>query len=141
MFRIDDPRFIPPHMLEKWPQLRELAGAPKENKYHAKKTEVDGIRYDSKKEANRYQELLMLERAGQIKDLRRQVRYELQEGFIGISGKLVRPIYYVADADYYEGGKHIVEDVKSPATKTKTYLIKRKLFRKLYPDVLFKEVE
>lgn len=142
MFRIDDPRFIPQHMLERWPQLRELAGEKpaKPPKYHNTKTEVDGVMFDSLKEANRFQELRMLEKAGQIKDLRRQVRYELQEGFIGMYGKPVRPIYYIADADYWENGKHIVEDTKSPATrKIKSYRLKKKMFEKRYPDIEFRE--
>ena len=47
------------------------------NKYGNKKTVVDGITFDSRKEAKRYQELKLLEKAGEIKDLRRQVKYEL----------------------------------------------------------------
>lgn len=140
-YRIESIHELPPELLRRNPQLLELAGeSPKPNKYHANKTTVDGIVFDSKKEANRYQELLMMERAGQIKDLRRQVRYLLQEGFIGISGKLVRPIFYVADADYYDDGRHIVEDVKSPATrKIKSYQIKRKMFEKRYSEIEFRE--
>lgn len=141
-YRIESIHELPPELLRRNPQLLELAeNASKPNKYHAKKTEIGGIIYDSKKEANRYQELLIMERAGQIKSLRRQVKYELQEGFIGISGKLVRPICYVADADYYEGDRHIVEDTKSPATrKIKSYQIKRKMFEKRYSDIEFREV-
>lgn len=146
MFRIDDPRFIPPHMLEKWPQLRELAGGnggsgvTTRAKYGNKKTVIDGVSYDSLKEGNRYQELLIMERVGKIQELRRQTRYELQEGFVGISGKWVRPIYYIADADYWENGQHVVEDTKSPPTrKIKSYLLKKKMFQKKYPDIVFIE--
>jgi hypothetical protein len=75
------------------------------------------------KEANRWCELKMLEKAGLIKDLQRQVKFELipkQDG--------ERAVYYVADFVYVEDGKKIVEDVKSAVTKkNKEYVIKRKL--------------
>lgn len=138
-YRIDSIRDLPPELLKRNPQLLDIE-SPKPNKYHANKTTVDGITFDSAKEANRYQELLMLERAGQIKDLKRQVKYELQEGFIGISGKWVRPIVYVADSDYWEQGRHVVEDTKSVATKKiKSYVLKKKMFQKRYPEIEFRE--
>lgn len=138
-YRIDSIRDLPPELLKRNPQLMELE-APKPPKYHNQKTTVDGITFDSAKEAGRYHELMMMERAGQIKDLRRQVKYELQEGFIGISGKWVRPIYYVADADYWEQGRHVVEDTKSVATKKiKSYVLKKKMFQKRYPEIEFRE--
>jgi ABC-type dipeptide/oligopeptide/nickel transport system ATPase subunit len=75
------------------------------------------------KEANRWCELKMLEKAGLIQDLQRQVKFELipkQDG--------ERAVHYVADFVYVEDGKKIVEDVKSAATKkNKEYVIKRKL--------------
>ena len=143
VYRIDSIHELPQEILRRNPKLLELAGEPlpKENKYHAKKVTVDGITYDSTKEANRFQQLLLMERSGRISELRRQVRYELQEGFIGLAGKWVRPIYYVADADYREGGRHVVEDTKSPATrKIKSYQLKRKMFEKRYPEIEFREV-
>jgi hypothetical protein len=90
------------------------------NKYNAKKTYVDGIAFDSKKEAKRYQELKLLERGGVISDLDCQVKFELipkQEG--------ERPCYYVADFVYTENGKKVVEDVKG--FRTDIYKLKRKL--------------
>jgi hypothetical protein len=90
------------------------------NKYNAKKTYVDGIAFDSKKEAKRYQELKLLERGGVISDLDCQVKFELipkQEG--------ERPCYYVADFVYTENGKKVVEDVKG--FRTDVYKLKRKL--------------
>ena len=138
-YRVDSIHELPPELLKRNPQLMEIE-SPKPNKYHANKTTVDGITFDSAKEANRYHELLLLECAGQIQHLKRQVRYELQEGFIGISGKWVRPIYYVADADYWEQGRHVVEDTKSPATKKiKSYQIKKKMFEKKYSEIEFRE--
>ena len=94
------------------------------NKYGAKKITVDGITFDSKKEANRYCELRLLEKAGYIENLQRQVRYTLipkQEG--------ERACEYVADFVYIENGKTVVEDVKSKATRTDAYIIKRKLMK------------
>ena len=80
----------------------------------------DGIKHDSIKEANRWCELKLLERAGKIRHLQRQVKYHLipkQEG--------EREVYYIADFVYQEDGKLVVEDVKGK--RTKEYIIKRKL--------------
>ena len=92
------------------------------NKYHASKTEIDGIRFDSRKEAARYSELKLLERAGEIRDLQLQVPFELipkQEG--------ERACTYVADFVYHmtDTGKMVVEDAKG--MRTDVYKIKRKL--------------
>lgn len=94
-------------------------------KYQNKKTEVDGIIFDSKKEAKRYKELLLLESAGAITDLRRQVKYELIPSQ-RIDGKVAeRKVEYIADFVYTQDGETIVEDTKG--FKTKDYIIKRKL--------------
>ena len=97
------------------------------NKYGNRKTMVDGITFDSAKEAQRWAELKLLERAGQIFELQRQVPFVLvpkQER----DGKVIeRPVVYRADFVYTENGKEVVEDVKSTATKTKEYILKRKL--------------
>lgn len=96
------------------------------SKYRAKKTEVDGIVFDSKKEAKRYQELKLFERAGVISDLQRQVKFELIPSQ-KIDGKVAeRACSYVADFVYKDKeGNTIVEDTKG--VKTKDYIIKRKL--------------
>lgn len=112
------------------------------SKYKAVKTEVDGIVFDSKKEAQRYQQLKLMLKAGMICDLKRQVRYELVPAQY-IDGKCVeRPVTYVSDFEYYllkpypSGtvmigpdektiGQHIVEDVKG--MRTDVYKMKRKL--------------
>lgn len=107
------------------------------NKYHAQKTEVDGITFDSKKEAKRYALLKQLERFGMISDLRRQVPFELQPGYTNNQGKKIRAITYVADFVYVENGKQIVEDTKG--FKTKEYQIKRKLFEYRFPQYTFVE--
>lgn len=110
----------------------------KESKYHNVKTEVNGIRFDSKKEARRYQELLSLQELGLIEDLRLQVNFTLQEAFTKPNGERVRAIVYKADFTYKKrdgnGGYtlYIVEDVKSKATKARTYEIKKKLMREKF---------
>lgn len=96
-------------------------------KYHNRKTVVNGHTFDSKKEANRYSELLLLERAGAIHDLRTQVKYVLIPSQRSKeTGKVIeRECSYKADFVYTEGGETVVEDVKG--YRTKEYIIKRKL--------------
>ena len=108
-------------------------------KYQAIKCTYDGIQFDSRKEMRRYQELLLLQRAGAILNLRRQVKYilipaqyETYERYGKNGNKLKdgqrcieKECAYVADFVYEENGKEIVEDTKG--IKTKDYIIKRKL--------------
>lgn len=96
-------------------------------KYNNQKITVNGQVFDSKKEANRYQELLLLEKAGVIKNLSRQVKFVLIPSQRDESGKVIeRECSYKADFVYYEeGGETVVEDVKG--FRTKEYIIKRKL--------------
>jgi hypothetical protein len=97
------------------------------HKYGAKRTEVDGIKFMSQSEANRYVELKLLERSGQIQNLSLQPRFTLQEGFLNVDTlEKERKIEYVADFMYTENNETIVEDVKG--MKTADYKIKRKLF-------------
>ena len=111
----------------------------KENKYHTQKTTVGGIEFDSKKESKRFMELQYLEKAGKIKDLQRQVRFILQDGFIDRDGNKIRPISYLADYYYVQNGQKVVEDCKSPATRTQVYLVKKKMFLFRYRDIKFIE--
>lgn len=106
-------------------------------KYRAKKTEIDGIKFDSKKEAKRYIVLKALESKGEIKKLMLQPRFLLQEGFRK-NGKAYRKIEYVADFMYEQDGKLIIEDVKG--IKTDVYKLKQKLFEKRYQDLTIKEI-
>lgn len=99
------------------------------SKYHAKKTVVDGMTFDSRREADRYLVLKSMEEDGDIEDLRRQVRYELVPAF-DVDGKHYRPVFYVADFVYVEDGKEVVEDVKG--MKTDVYRLKSKLFARRY---------
>lgn len=103
------------------------------SKYHAKKTTVDGITFDSRREADRYLILKSMEEDGAIEDLRRQVRYELVPAF-DVDGKHYRPVFYVADFVYVEDGKEVVEDVKGMATDV--YRLKSKLFARRYGKVI-----
>ena len=112
----------------------------KKNKYGNKKTVVDGITFDSRKEANRYAELKILERGGVITDLELQPRFELLSGFRR-NGKTYRKIEYVADFSYNESGRTVVEDVKSVITrKNPVYVIKKKLLLNKFSDIDFREV-
>lgn len=120
-------------------QFREMLQPQKTNKYNAVKTETDGIVFDSKKEATRYWQLVLLAKEGKVKNLQRQVRFVLQEGFINNEKQKVRPIFYFADFCYERNGVKIVEDVKSPATRTQVYKVKKKLFQYRYPEYKFVE--
>ena len=121
-------------------------------KYKNQKQVIDNITFDSKREARRYTELKLLERAGKISNLRLQVEYELipacYERYERYSKKtgnrlkdgmrcVERAISYKADFVYKEDGKTVVEDTKG--FKTKDYIIKRKLMRHLF-GIEIKEV-
>ena len=122
----------------------------KTNKYKNQNVIVDNIKFDSKKEANRYFELRALEKSGKIADLKRQVKYVLipaqrepdRVGARGgiIKGKLIeRECSYVADFVYkdLEKGELVVEDTKG--FRTPEYIIKRKLMLYQY-GIIIKEV-
>lgn len=95
------------------------------SKYGNRKTQRDGVTFDSRKEARRWSELLLLEKAGAIQSLQRQVRYELLPSQ-RIDGKVVeRAVHYVADFVYEQDGAIVVEDTKG--FRTPDYIIKRKL--------------
>lgn len=125
-------------------------------KYNASKCFVDGIKFDSKHEAERYLELKLLERGGVISDLRLQVEFELIPAQYEpdtitltktgkekiVKGKCIeRKCSYLADFVYLdnETGKTIVEDAKSPITRTPEYRIKKKLMLYRY-GIRIKEV-
>ena len=112
------------------------------NKYGASKVTVDGVTFDSKKEARRWQELKILEKAGKITNLRRQVKFVLiptQRAVDEIGprggrrpGKVLeKELDYVADFVYEEDGEKIVEDVKGykEGGAYRVFSIKRKLMR------------
>ncbi|MBD5098154.1 MAG: DUF1064 domain-containing protein [Clostridiales bacterium] len=118
-------------------------------KYHNKPTERvtaagNVLRFDSQKEARRYDHLKALEQTGQIRNLRMQVDFTLQEAYTDGAGRRVRAIRYKADFTYmkprddpwgeYDGSfwVMVVEDVKSRATRTKEYIMKRKLMKERF---------
>ena len=111
------------------------------NKYRvAQKNErtYNNIVFASKKEMNRYKELLLLEKSGNISGLELQPKYILQETFYhNIYGKQ-RDIYYIADFRYLKNNVIIVEDVKGMKNNP-VYLIKRKMLLLKYPDINFIE--
>lgn len=100
------------------------------SKYKNKKVYVDGIKFDSAKEAMRYRQLRLLEKSGKINDLQLQVPFELQEKYT-INGKKVRAIKYVADFVYIDQDvKTHIEDVKG--IRTEVYKMKKKMFEYKY---------
>ena len=105
-------------------------------KYHNKKTVADGIKFDSKLEAERYGQLKILERAGVIYDLELQPEYELIPSFRK-NGKTWRRTVYKADFRYIlsEDDSYIIEDVKgSTSVITGVFRLKQKLFEYKYLD-------
>ena len=109
-----------------------------QSKYKNKKTQVDMYVFDSAKEAKRYKELKLLERAGEISNLELQPRFLLQESFRK-NGRVYRKIEYIADFQYIENGKTIVEDVKG--IQTDVFKLKHKIFEKIYPNLELKIIE
>lgn len=112
---------------------------PRSNsKYGNIKCEYDGQKFDSLKERNRYAELQLLQKAGEISELQRQVKFELQPAFYH-AGRKIRPIIYVCDFFYKEKDKYIIEDVKSPATRNNAaYKLKKKMM--LYRGYEIREI-
>lgn len=115
-------------MLRKY-SIKNIFG--KENKYKNKKTTYDNYRFDSKKEGERYLFLKSLIKRGEIKDLKLQPSFILQDGF-KYNGRKIQSIKYIGDFSYIEvlTNKKIIEDVKG--MKTSLYRLKKKLFLKKY---------
>jgi len=128
----------------------------RKSKFRNKKVTYNGQTFDSKREAKRHQELLLLERAGVISDLRTQVAFELLPAFFEEvpTGEFYKrgpkkgqpkmkkvcveqSVKYVADFVYYENDKRIVEDAKG--FRTDDYIIKRKLMLHVH-GIRIKEV-
>jgi len=133
------------------PDIRFYPKGKAYSKYGNTKTMVDGLAFDSKAEAARYQELKLLQKAGEIFNLELQPKYTLVP-----KTKKRRAITYTADFRYMEyvppkihyrdnedatPVRIVVEDVKSPATaKNKAYIVKRNLFEYQNPDIDFREI-
>lgn len=112
--------------------LRKMQAQIKPTKYHSEPDMRGNLKFDSKKEARRYDELSLLLKAGKIRDLRLQVEFTLQGAYTTPGGNRIRAIRYLADFTYEEHGELVVEDVKSKATMTRVYAIKKKLLYEKY---------
>jgi hypothetical protein len=121
------------------------------SKYHNKGTVIDGYKFASKKEGRRYQELLLLQQAGEISDLKVHPVFRLLEKYqYRFSGEWEKPIDYIADFSYQTtdlpgadaGMLHtVVEDVKATeAMQTETFRLKWKWAKYLYPRIDFRLV-
>jgi hypothetical protein len=112
----------------------------KRSKFYNKKFEHNGLKFDSKFEAQRYETLLLLQKCGEIEKLIAHPTFEVSEGFTDAYGKKYKPIYYEPDFIYVEKRSQltIVEDTKG--MKTEGYQMKKKLFLKKYPDFIFREI-
>lgn len=110
---------------------REAGKPPKyRNEKTTRITESGAIlHFDSQKEARRYDHLILRQRAGEIRDLRLQVDFTLQEAYTDTAGNRVRAIRYKADFTYWERDALVVEDVKSKPTRTREYIIKKKMLK------------
>lgn len=110
------------------------------NKYGNKKIFIDGQEYDSKLEYQRYCQLKLLEKANEIKDLRRQVCFEIQPSYRK-RNKTIRAINYIADFVYIDirTGQTVVEDTKG--YRNEVYKLKKKIFEYVYKDLEIKEIE
>lgn len=111
----------------KSPDVRERRG-----KFGAIKEDRGKIRFDSKKEARRYDALLVLLAAGAIAELKIQPEFTLTEAYTTPEGERVRAWRYRADFSYKRNGVLIVEDVKSSATRTRVYINNCKMMREKY---------
>lgn len=107
------------------------AAGKKQNKYRNEPIEVDGHRFSSRAEARRYGELKLLERAGHVLELRLQPRYPIVVDGVPIC-TYVADFFYIAVSDDGRAFTHVIEDVKSPASKTPVYRLKKKLIKVKY---------
>lgn len=118
----------------------------KKSKFKSETVTIDKIKFDSKKESQRYMELRMLAKANIIKDLKWQVPFELKIRKFEVNGVLIDIGYwfmnrYIADFTYYDqNGNYVVEDVKSEVTRNlRPYKMKKKLLKLIY-KIEIKEV-
>lgn len=120
----------------------QVRDAAKKAKYRNQPDRRGKLRFGSKKEARRYDELMLMLQAGRIRGLKLQPQFTLQEAYTTPEGERVRAIRYVADFAYERptepdctGSVYwltVVEDVKSAGTRTEKYKLKRKLFREKF---------
>ena len=110
-----------------------------QNKYKNKRISADGKEFDSRLEYTRYRQLKLLEKAGEIKSLRLQVKFLLQPKYRK-NGKTIKEISYIADFTYYDvkKGKMVIEDTKG--YRTEIYKLKKKIFEYQYPNLEIVEI-
>lgn len=110
-------------------------------KYHAKKTQVNGITFDSRLEAERYQQLMLLARAGEIQGLHLQPEFQIIQGWVDCeTGEKTRSRFYVGDFMYIDKNceRIIVEDVKG--METPEFRLKWDMVKSQYPQYEFRKV-
>lgn len=111
------------------------------NKYGAKKTACNnGHMHASAKEARRCNDLHLLQRAGQISELQIEPQFWFAINGVQVKHDNGRRVGYRPDSSYVENGALVVEDVKSSATKTEAYALRKAIFRALNPGIQFREV-
>ena len=113
----------------------ESTSATTTSKYRSRSVVMDGLSFASQWEADRWPELNLLQKAGVLSNLRRQVSIEVAPATT-YRGERVRKIYYIADFVYEENGETVVEDAKG--FHTKDWRIKWKLLKARYPELVFR---
>ena len=121
-------------------RLEKSEKMQKVSKYRNQKAEVEDIKFDSKKEAARFQELLFLYRYGEITRLKLQETFVLQNSYKTEKGERILAITYTPDFTYCKGNQLIAEDVKASAKfQDPVYKMKKKMFIERYPQYEFIE--
>lgn len=133
---------LPPHLMKRIrsdsvTSAATLPGCKPALKYGNKITEVNGIAFDSKKEATYYEDLLWQQRIGAVKSIEVQPEFVLQPGYER-EGKKIRPIIYRADFKVTEADGHIYY-VDTKGMRTQVYLLKKKMLLYKFPDIDFRE--
>lgn len=120
---------------------KALQAAKKRRKYGNNRAQArDGRWFDSTRERDRYEELLVLQRSGQISHLECQPSFHFAVHGRPLKSDAGRQLLYKADFAYFEGQERVVEDVKSVATKTDLYKLKKALVEAMYPGTKIREV-
>ena len=104
------------------------------SKYLNQKTTVNGLRFDSGKEAAMYHQLHLMEKAGQIQELQTQVPFTILRKFVNANGEKVRAIKYIADFTFYDVKQKRIRVIDCKGYKTDVYKIKKKLFDSMAKD-------
>lgn len=141
---------MPPHLREKVKRqiikegreaefgLTGKANTGKKSKYKNRITYVGEVRFDSEREAERYQVLMIRLGAGEIEKLKLQPEFTITESYMLPDGRRVKAQRYRADFSYVvkNTGEYVVEDVKTEGTKTQVFINKAKLLYEKYGIVV-----